>query len=90
MGVGTYLELQVVEIVQKKGEKMKDKIGQVAGDIWHILKERKEVPVSQLPKILNERSMIVNQALGWLARENKLDFKMTVRKMLISLLGEEK
>jgi hypothetical protein len=64
---------------------MKEKIGYVAGDIWHILKEREEVPTSQLPRILNERSVIVNQALGWLAREDKIDFRSEGAKTFVSL-----
>lgn len=64
---------------------MKEKIGYVAGDIWHILKEREEVSASQLPRILNERSIIVNQALGWLAREDKIDFRTEGAKTFVSL-----
>lgn len=64
---------------------MKEKIGSVAGDIWHILQERKEISLSEIPKILNERSMIVNQAVGWLAREDKLEFRTQGQKMFVSL-----
>ncbi len=64
---------------------MKEKIGSVAGDIWHILRERDEILVSEIPKILNERSMIVHQALGWLAREDKLEFRTKGQKTYVSL-----
>lgn len=69
---------------------MKEKIGFVAGDILHVLREREDVPISELGEILSERPLIVNQALGWLARENKIDYFNKGRKMLVSLSETEK
>lgn len=69
---------------------MKEKIGFVAGDILHVLRERKDIPISELGTILSERPLIVNQALGWLARENKIDYFNKGRKILISLSETEK
>lgn len=85
-GFGTILEFIALKnhIIEKEA-KMKEKIGSVAGDIWHILKERNEIPISEIPRILNERSMIVNQAIGWLARENKLEFRIEGTKIFVSL-----
>jgi hypothetical protein len=68
---------------------MKEKIGSVAGDVYHILKERNDISISEIPRILNERSMIVNQALGWLARENKLVFRTEGTKIFVSLSESE-
>ena len=64
---------------------MKEKLGYVAGDICHILKERDEVPTSELSRILNERLMIINLALGWLAREDRIDFRAEGDKTFVSL-----
>jgi len=77
-------------IIWKEKPMLKEKIGETAGTIWTILKERDEVSISSLPKILNETSSTVNQALGWLAREGKIDYRQEGRKTLISLAESEK
>jgi len=69
---------------------LKKKIGKTAGIIWAILKERNKVAISSLPGILNENSSLVNQALGWLAREGKIEYQQEGRKTLISLAESEK
>ena len=69
---------------------MKDKIGETAGQIWKILKKKGEVNVAQLPKLLNEKSSLVYQALGWLAREDKIDYQIKAAKTFVSLAESEK
>jgi hypothetical protein len=69
---------------------MKDKIGETAGDIWKILQNRGEVNVAGLPKLLNEKSAVVYQGLGWLARENKIEYQTKEGKIFISLSDAEK
>ena len=68
---------------------MKDKIGEIAGKIWTILGKRQNVNISKLPKILKEKGEIVYQALGWLAREDKINYHTKERKTFISLSHEE-
>jgi Mn-dependent DtxR family transcriptional regulator len=68
---------------------MKDKIGETAGKIWNLLKEKGEVNISQLPRLLNEKSVIVQQALGWLAREDKIEYRTEAGKTRISLTETE-
>jgi hypothetical protein len=69
---------------------MKDKIGETAGGIWKILKKKGEVNVAQLPKLLNERSAVVYQGLGWLAREDKIEYQTREAKTFVSLSEAEK
>jgi Mn-dependent DtxR family transcriptional regulator len=69
---------------------MIEKIGETAGEIWRILKEREEVNISQLPRLLNEKSAVVYQAVGWLARENKIEYKTVGAKTLVSLTESER
>lgn len=64
---------------------MKEKIGETAGEIWIVLKEKKELDISQLPRLLKEKSVIVYQAVGWLAREDKIVYKTKAAKTYISL-----
>jgi len=69
---------------------MKEKIGKTAGMIWKTLKSKEEVNVLQLPRILKEKSDIVYQALGWLAREDKINYSTKNKKNFVSLTDSEK
>ena len=64
---------------------MKEKIGETAGKIWKVLKEKKELDISQVPRFLKEKSVIVYQAVGWLAREGKIAYRTKADKTYISL-----
>lgn len=69
---------------------MKDRIGVTAGGIWKILKKEGEVNVAQLPKLLNEKSTLVYQGLGWLAREDKVEYQIKQAKTYVSLAEAER
>lgn len=69
---------------------MKDKIGESAGKIWKVLEEKEEVNISLLPRLLNEKSVIVYQAIGWLAREGKIEYRTAAAKTFISLAASER
>ena len=69
---------------------MKTKIGEMAGRVWKTLGEKEEVTVSKLPQILKEKGEIVFQALGWLAKEGKVDFHKKAGKTFVSLNDEER
>jgi hypothetical protein len=68
---------------------MKDRIGEIAGRIWTILGEKQDVDILKLPKILKEKGEIVYQALGWLAREDKINYHTKERKTFVSLIHGE-
>ena len=69
---------------------MKERIGELAGKVWKILKEKEEINIERLPRMLKERSVLVYQALGWLARENKLEYHVKGGKTFVSLTGAER
>jgi Mn-dependent DtxR family transcriptional regulator len=69
---------------------MKEKIGETAGQIWDLLKKKKEVNMAELPKLLQEKSNVVHQAIGWLARENKIEYRTAGAKTFVSLAESEK
>ena len=69
---------------------MKEKIGETAGQIWDLLKKKGEVNMAEVPKLLKEKSTVVYQAVGWLARENKIEYRTAATKTFISLAGSEK
>ena len=64
---------------------MKQRIGEIAGDIWRTLSEKDEVNITQLPRILKEKNTAVYQALGWLAREDKINYRTEGEKVFVSL-----
>ncbi|ADG12921.1 winged helix-turn-helix domain-containing protein [Methanocaldococcus infernus] len=63
------------------------KIGETAGRIYNILLEG-EKTLSQLEKILRKEGYspsVIKMAIGWLAREDKVDVLKDNRKMVIKL-----
>ena len=68
---------------------MIEKIGETAGEVWRVLKKEGEVNLSQLPRLINEKSTVVYQAVGWLARENKIAYRTVGAKILVSLTESE-
>ena len=69
---------------------MKDRIGEIARKIRTILGEKQNVNISKLPELLKEKGEIVYQALGWLSREDKINYHTKERKTFISLSHEER
>lgn len=64
-------------------------IGQSAGKVWSLLGQKGQVNVVQLPKSLKEKSAVVYQSLGWLARENKIQYTSKSGKTYVSLTPME-
>ena len=68
---------------------MREKIGEIAGKLWQTLGEKGELNIAMLPKFLREDSETVNQALGWLAREDKIVFNNKGSKEFVALNRSE-
>ena len=64
---------------------MRELIGQTAGKIWKTLQKNESVTISNLPKVVNEKQAIVFQSLGWLARENKIEYTTKGKSTQVSL-----
>ncbi len=64
---------------------MKDQIGATAGAIWDILQDVDKMAISQLPKAVKQKEAITYQALGWLARENKIEYEARGNKTYVLL-----
>ena len=69
---------------------MKEKIIETAGKTWKLLGQYGETSVLQLPQLINEQDNIVYQALGWLAREDKISYTSKNRKTFVALVDSEK
>jgi Winged helix-turn-helix domain (DUF2582) len=50
-------------------------IGETAGDIWRALAEKGPLTTARLVKEIDAPRDVVMQALGWLAREHKIDIE---------------
>lgn len=68
---------------------MKEKIIEAAGKTWRTLGEKGELNITQLPKVLKEDDAIVYQALGWLAREDKINYTVKNKQTTVSLVEAE-
>jgi hypothetical protein len=49
-----------------------DQIGQTAGAVWQVLAEKGSLSTARLVKEVGAPRDLVMQALGWLAREDKI------------------
>lgn len=68
---------------------MEQRIGEVAGKVWKVLRKHGEMAISQVPKAVKEREALSYLALGWLAREGKLGFRTKGNKTLVYLTDNE-
>jgi hypothetical protein len=68
---------------------MKEKVIEAAGKTWRFLGQNGQTSVTQLAKSLKEKDELVLQALGWLAREDKIDYTVKNRRTFVSLVERE-
>jgi len=68
---------------------MKERVGLTAGVIWDVLSKKPEIGVTQLGKLVKEKPMVIHQALGWLAREDKISYREEGEKLFIRLMEPE-
>ena len=68
---------------------MKDKIIEAAGKTWRFLGQNGQIDLGKLPQALQEKEAVVFQALGWLAREDKLNYTIKNRRNFVSLVDSE-
>jgi len=69
---------------------MKEQVGVMAGKIWLLLGEKGETSIPQLIQLLKEGSAIVDQALGWLTREGKIESVLKGKTEYVSLTEAER
>ncbi len=69
---------------------MKREIIKTAGKIWEALREKDRLTITQLPRGLKVPSVVAYQALGWLAREDKIEYHKKGDKVFVSLTAAER
>ena len=62
-----------------------EQVGVTAGMVWHILKDSGPLTVAQLKKKLNGSGDLIGFALGWLAREDKIDISKEKKSLKVAL-----
>ena len=63
-------------------------IGETAGAVWHALDEGGSLSLAKLVERVGGNRDVVMQAVGWLAREGKIDIAETKRGRVVSLVRE--
>jgi len=63
---------------------IKTQIGETAGRVWHLLSDEGPHTLPQLKRKLKGSGELLSFALGWLAREDKVD--ITQEKRTISVV----
>jgi hypothetical protein len=61
------------------------KVGETAGLIWQAIDSQGPLKATALKKLLKTNDMILNMALGWLAREDKIEMTASGRTFLVQL-----
>jgi hypothetical protein len=62
-----------------------EQVGVTAGKIWHVLTDHGPQTLVQLKKSLNGSGELVGFALGWLAREDKIDISQDKKTFKVAL-----
>jgi len=73
----------------KESNLMKEKVIETAGKAWRFLGQNGQTSVTQLVNALKEKDEIVLQAVGWLAREDKIEYTVKNRRTFVSLVEGE-
>ena len=64
---------------------MNEHVGVTAGKVWHLLNDFGPQTVAQLKKRLSGSGQLVDFALGWLAREDKIDISQEKKSFKVAL-----
>ena len=64
---------------------IKEQMGVTAGKIWQTLSDEGPQTMAQLKKRVNGSGELVGFALGWLAREDKIDISQEKKSFKVAL-----
>ncbi len=53
---------------------LKQDIGINAGTIWHLLSKKGKLTLREIGELTNYKDTLILLALGWLSREDKIEF----------------
>ena len=61
-------------------------IGDTAGIVWQTLEDRGPTSITELIKVIDAPRDTIMQAVGWLAREDKIILEQEGRKKTVALV----
>ncbi|HZP02623.1 MAG TPA: winged helix-turn-helix domain-containing protein [Terriglobia bacterium] len=64
---------------------VKTQVGETAGKVWHLLNDNGPLTLTQLKKKLDGSGELLNFALGWLSREDKIEITPAKKSFRIQL-----
>lgn len=64
---------------------IKAQVGELAGEVWRVLTNEGPLTLAQLKKKLDAKGELLSYALGWLAREDKIEFVPEKKTLRIQL-----
>ncbi len=62
-------------------------IGEMAGQVWDALEGGNEMTLAKLKTQLKADAFVLNAAIGWLAREGKIDISKKGTSVKVRLAG---
>jgi len=74
--------------VSREGElamELNGQVGETAGEVWRSLHKNGPQTLAQLRKRLNGSGALLSFAVGWLARENKLEILVEKKSFRLQL-----
>jgi len=66
---------------------MNEEIGKIAGAIWRALDAEGEMTLTSLKKEIGAGNTLFDWAIGWLAREDKIELTLEKRSFRVCLKG---
>jgi len=60
-------------------------VGEVAGEVWQALSRKGKLTLAALEREVDAQPALTHLALGWLARENKIDLRQENRAVQVWL-----
>ena len=60
-------------------------VGETAGKVWHLLNDQGPQTIPQLKKKIDGSGELLGFALGWLAREDKVDIRQEKKVLRVAL-----
>lgn len=72
-------------MTQVKEVAVKEQVGIAAGEVWRLLDQSGPQSLAQLKKKLNGSGELLGFAVGWLAREDKLEILKEKRSIVLRL-----
>lgn len=64
---------------------IKEEVGETAGKVWQLLSRDGPQTLAQATKKLDVPSELLNFAIGWLAREDKVDVSRDKKEVRVQL-----